>query len=71
MLSFGNEEEGGYQSVVFSAGLRVGLFTSGVIWASLKTVRNVPVVRDELIMWVRAGTTDGEITWRGWDLAGR
>lgn len=34
--------------------------------ASLNAVGNVPVVSKELMMWVRPGTTAGEITWRRW-----
>lgn len=34
--------------------------------ASLKAVGNVPVVSKELMMWVRPGTTAGEMAWRRW-----
>lgn len=44
-----------------SAGPSVCFFSSGVMWPSLIVMGNVPLWREESIMWVKAGTTDEAI----------
>lgn len=39
---------------------------AGLTSASLKAAENVPVEREELMMWVRAETTYGEIACSRW-----
>jgi len=42
----------------------VGFLSSGVIWACLNAVGNVPVWKEVFVIWVSAGTTEDEMAWR-------